>query len=76
MRKEYDFSTLKKAEPRYMKRMKQPLTLRVDPHVIRYFKALAVKTGLPYQSLINYVLADYARHGLEPSARWEAAKKR
>ena len=75
MRKEYDFATLKKAEPRYMKRLKQPLTIRVDPQVVRYFKALATRTGLPYQSLINYVLADYARHGLEPSARWDTVKK-
>jgi predicted DNA binding CopG/RHH family protein len=76
MRKEYDFSAMKKAAPRYMKRLKQPLTLRLDPQVIRYFKSLAAKTGLPYQSLINYVLTDYARHGLEPSARWETVAKK
>ena len=75
MRKEYDFSKLKKAEPKYLKQLKQPLTIRLDPHVVRYFKALAKKTGLPYQSLIDYVLKNYATHGLEPSARWDAIKK-
>jgi len=48
--------------------------LRVDPQVISYFKALAVKTGVPYQSLINYVLKDYALHRLEPSANSERIK--
>ena len=71
MRKEYDFTTLKKAEPKYMKQLKEAVTIRLDPHVINYFKALAEKTGLPYQSLINYVLQDYARHQLEPTASWE-----
>lgn len=75
MRKEYDFSKLRRAEPKYMRHLKQPLTIRLDPHVIRYFKELAQRIGLPYQSLINYVLKDYAKHGLEPSARWESLTK-
>ena len=73
MKKEYDFSKLKKAEPKYMKQLKEAVTMRLDPHVISYFKEIAEKTGIPYQSLINYVLKDYAAHGLEPSANWESA---
>ena len=71
MKKEYDFSKLKKAEPKYMKHLKEPVTMRIDPQVIDYFKRLAEKTGIPYQSLINYVLKDYASHGLEPTANWK-----
>lgn len=71
MRKEYDFTKLKRAEPKYLRHMKESVTMRLDPNVISYFKSLAQKTGIPYQSLINYVLRDYANHGLEPSARWE-----
>lgn len=71
MKKEYDFSKLKKAEPKYMKKLKESVTMRLDPHVVSYFKEIAEKTGIPYQSLINYVLKDYAAHGLEPSANWE-----
>ncbi len=71
MRRQYDFTQLRKAEPKYLKHIKESVTIRLDPHVIRYFKSLAEKTGLPYQSLINYVLKDYAKHGLEPSASWE-----
>ena len=71
MKKEYDFSKLKKAEPKYMKHLKESVTMRIDPQVIDYFKKLAKKTGIPYQSLINYVLKDYASHGLEPTANWK-----
>ncbi len=75
MKKEYDFSKLQKAEPKYLKHLKEPLTMRLDPNIIRYFKALAQKTGLPYQSLINYVLKDYANLELEPTANWKIKKR-
>jgi uncharacterized protein (DUF4415 family) len=71
MRKEYDFSKMKKANPRYFKRMRKTVTIRLDPGVIEYFKALAETSDLPYQSLINYVLRDYANLGLKPSANWK-----
>ena len=74
MRKEYDFARLKRAEPRYLRRTKAAVTMRVDPTVLAYFRALAAKSGLPYQSLINYVLREYANHSLEPSANWVKAK--
>ena len=70
MKKEYDFSKLKKAEPKYLKHLKQLVTMRLDPNVISYFKRLALKTGIPYQALINYVLKDYAMNELKPSANW------
>lgn len=76
MKKEYDFSKLKRAEPKYLKHLKESVTMRLDPHVIVYFKEIAEKTGIPYQSLINYVLKDYALHGLEPSANWESITPR
>jgi len=71
MRKEYDFSKLKKADPKYRKRLRRPVTIRLDPQVIAYFKALAESTDFPYQSLINYVLRDYSSLGLRPSANWK-----
>ena len=71
MRKEYNFSKLKRAEPKYLKRMKEPVTIRLDPQIVSYFKKLSEKSGLPYQSLINYVLKDYAILGLKPSANWK-----
>lgn len=70
MKKQYDISKLKRAEPKYMKHLKSSITIRINPHVIDYFKTLADKIGIPYQSLINYVLKDYAASNLEPSANW------
>ena len=71
MKKEYDFSKLKRAEPKYLKHLKEPVTIRLDPQILVYFKTLAEQTGFPYQSLINYVLKDYAVMGLKPSANWK-----
>lgn len=70
MRKEYDFAKLRRAEPKYMKHLKQSLTLRLDSAVVRHFKKLAMKSGIPYQSLINFVLREYATAGLEPTVSW------
>ena len=53
MRKEYDFAHMKKAEPRYLRRMKAAVTMRLDASVITYFRSLANDIGMPYQSLIN-----------------------
>ncbi len=75
MRKEYDFTKLTKAEPKYLRRIKAPVTMRLDPTVIAYFRSLAEEMGMPYQSLINYVLRDYANRGLAPSANWPAPSK-
>ena len=76
MRKEYDFAKLSKAEPKYLRRVKQAVTMRLDPAVIEYFRSLATDIGMPYQSLINYVLKEYASQGLTPSANWSPRRKR
>ena len=76
MRKEYDFAHMKKAEPRYLRRMKAAVTMRLDANVISYFRSLANDIGMPYQSLINYVLSEYASRKLQPSANWGAARRR
>jgi len=76
MRKAYDFAHMKKAEPRYLRRMKAAVTLRLDANVITYFCSLANEIGMPYQSLVNYVLSEYASRKLQPSANWAAARRR
>lgn len=76
MRKEYDFARLTKAEPRYQRRAKTAVTMRLDPTVIAYFRSLANDIGMPYQSLINYVLKEYASRGLAPAANWGPRRKR
>lgn len=41
MKREYDFSKLQRAEPKYLKRLRSPVTMRVDQQVVAYFKRLA-----------------------------------
>lgn len=58
MRKEYDFSNSKKNS--YTKKLKKQVTIRLDEETIDYFKDLAEKKDIPYQSLINLYLRDCA----------------
>jgi predicted DNA binding CopG/RHH family protein len=69
MRKEYDFS--KSVKNPYIKKLKKPISIRIDPDTIEYFKKLAEETGIPYQNLMNHYLADCAAKGLRPSLVWQ-----
>jgi uncharacterized protein (DUF4415 family) len=73
MRKEYDFSN---ARPNpYAKRLKRPVTIRLDEATISYFKDLAEKTEIPYQSLINLYLRDCAASKRKPAIQWRPKSK-
>ena len=72
MRKEYDFSKARRNP--YAKRLKKPITIRLDEETIGYFKLLADETELPYQSLINLYLRDCASHGRRLSMSWRGVK--
>ena len=76
MRAHYDFSKMKARRNPYIKLLKQSVTIRLDRDTIEYFKGLAVKTGLPYQSLINLYLRDCALHHRELSFQWSGAGRR
>jgi len=70
MRKEYDFSKSKKNP--YTKLLKQQITIRLEPDVIRYFKSLAAESGMPYQNLINLYLKDCAQSNRKINIKWAA----
>jgi len=53
-----------------VKLLKQPVTIRLDRDTVAYFKAMAEKTGLPYQHLINLYLRDCAVNHRELSMQW------
>ena len=73
MRKEYDFS---RARPNpYAKRLKRPVTIRLDEPTLAYFRGLAEELELPYQTLINLYLRDCAATGRRPAMRWRAPWK-
>jgi uncharacterized protein (DUF4415 family) len=65
-----DIPELSDAQLRRMKRVGRPtigrsprkaVSLRLDPDVLERLKAKAAKRGLPYQSLINDILARSVR---------------
>ena len=76
MRKHYDFSNMKARRNPYVKSLKQSVTIRLDRDTVEYFKALAVKTGVPYQHLINLYLRDCAVRQKELAMRWAVNGRR
>lgn len=74
MRKQYDFSKARRNP--YARRLKRPVTIRLDEPTIAYFKALAEETGLPYQTLINLYLRDCALTGRTLDMEWTPSKSR
>jgi predicted DNA binding CopG/RHH family protein len=73
MRRHYDFAKMEGRKNQYVKMLKQPVTIRLDRETVAYFKSLALKTGLPYQNLINLYLRDCAFHKRELSMNWGPA---
>jgi hypothetical protein len=72
MRKEYDFSGARRNP--YARRLKRPITLRLDEETIAYFKRLAQQMELPYQSLINLYLRDCAATGRRLRLAWKRSR--
>lgn len=63
MKDNYDFS---KAKPNpYNMILKQQITINIDKDTIKYFKEQSVKTGVPYQTLINFYLMECAQNKKE-----------
>ncbi len=73
MRKHYDFTNAKRNP--YARRLKQPVTIRLDQDTITYFKGLSEESGIPYQSLINLYLRECAQSRKRLSVLWEPAAK-
>ena len=70
MKKEYDFSNAVRNP--YIKKLKRPVTIRLEKDTIDYFKKMAVEVDIPYQKLINLFLRDCAQHKKRPAIRWTA----
>ncbi len=69
MRNEYDFSNSIKNP--YIPHLKKPITIRLENETIEYFKNLAKDSGIPYQTLINYFLAQCAKEQKKPEVTWK-----
>ena len=71
MRKEYDLKKLKLRSNPYVARLKKSITIRLDADVLEYFKALAEKKNVPYQTLINEFLRSCKDQNLIPETVWK-----
>jgi predicted DNA binding CopG/RHH family protein len=69
MRKHYDFSDGKKNP--YAKRMKKGIHIRISEVALDYFKKLAEKEGVPYQTLMNSFLVDCATKKKQMHVDWD-----
>ena len=67
-KEEYDFSNARKNP--YADKVKQQITINLNQSTVQYFKDLAEKTGLPYQTLINLYLTDCADKKRQPEVSW------
>jgi uncharacterized protein (DUF4415 family) len=70
MKKSYDFSQMKEVKPNYLKKLKQQVTIKLDQQVIEYFKSLAIKMEVPYQTLINLYLKECAETKKKLKLKW------
>jgi uncharacterized protein (DUF4415 family) len=74
MRKHYDFSRGRRNP--YARRLKQQVTIRLDPDTIAYFKGLGEELSLPYQTLINLYLRECATSRKRLVVAWRPAPDR
>lgn len=71
MKPEYDLSKMKSRPNPYAAKLKKPVTMRLGGDVLDYFKEMAEKTGVPYQTLINLYLRDCMANKREIDIRWD-----
>lgn len=69
MRDNYDFSKGRKNP--YAKKLKKPVTIRLDEETVDYFRRLALETEIPYQTLINMYLRDCAANKKRLKIAWK-----
>lgn len=71
MRKEYDLKKMKFKPNPYASKLKKSITIRLDVDVLEYFKELADKRNVPYQTLLNDFLRSCKEQHMEPKTVWK-----
>ena len=69
MKKEYDFT--KSVKNPYKKKIKKQISIRIENDTVEYFKELALRTGIPYQNLMNMFLRECAEKNMKPNIQWQ-----
>jgi uncharacterized protein (DUF4415 family) len=73
MKKEYDLKNMKFKPNPYAAKLKKSITIRLDLDVLEYFKVLAEKRNVPYQTLLNDFLRNCKEQNLVPKTVWKKA---
>lgn len=71
MLEEYNIAGLNPRKNPYIGKLKKQITINLDAGTIEYFKGLAEKTGIPYQTLINMYLTDCATQKKVLKMEWK-----
>ena len=71
MREEYDIENLNPRKNPYSKMLKKQITINIDNDTVDFFKEQSTESGIPYQTLINLYLSDYAKHKKRLQISWE-----
>ena len=71
MRDEYEIKGLNTRKNPYVKELKKPVTIKLKPATIEYFKNKSGESGIPYQTLINMYLDDCAAKKKELEINWK-----
>ena len=71
MRDEYNISEMNPRKNPYASKLKKQITINIDGSTIDYFKAMAEKQGIPYQTLINLYLRDCAVSQRQLRLSWQ-----
>ena len=70
MKKEYDFDKMKGRKNPYTKKLKKQITIRLDEYILKYFKNMASKNEMSYQSLINLYLKECVISQKKLQTKW------
>ena len=70
LRPEYDFAAMKGRRNPFARLLKTPVTIRLHPDAVAYFKAMAQESGIPYQTLIDLYLRDCAASKRRVAVKW------
>lgn len=71
MRKEYDIKNLNPRKNPYSSKLKKQITININGDTINYFKDQSKELGIPYQTLINLCLTDYANNKKHLELSWK-----
>lgn len=70
MRDEYNIEELNPRKNPYVRKNKQQITINIDSEAIDFFRNMATKSGIPYQTLINLYLKDCAENNRMINISW------